>query len=121
MGVGPGLLSAPAATQSSHTNHRHIGGSSTEVPRGLGSEDRIDVLEESVPNDPGGDASTLLDAPTAVQIEDRPDAGGRTRADWSEIYIPRINRPSLSTERQGNHDFGTASCDVKRDVKNGLG
>ena len=75
-------MSASADTHNSHANYRDVSGSEARHRRGgLGMEDSIDVLEESVPNDPGGGASTLLDAPTGVQIEDCPSAGRRTRAD----------------------------------------
>jgi len=113
---------ASADAHNTHANYQDVSGSEARRRRGgLGTEDSIDVLEESVPNDPRGGASTLLDAPTGVQIEDCPSAGRRTRADRSEVYILLTDGLSLSTERQGNRDFGTASCDAKRDVKKGPG
>ena len=39
-------------------------------PGGLLTEDRVDVLEESGPDDPGGVASTLANTRAGVQIED---------------------------------------------------
>lgn len=76
---------------------------------GLGTEDGIDVLEESATHNPVGVTSTLTNTRTGIQIEDSSGTDSCTGADPSEIHILRIDRPCFSTEREGKINRGIAS------------